>query len=101
MASTPVTAVCSGTRRAESAFSRRHRDDRVAVILEAMTQPAQAVLPRITPIAPSLRPQAFNGPAWLFEPNYDGFRGVVYLTGGRCSIYSKRGNKFSRFSELE
>jgi bifunctional non-homologous end joining protein LigD len=66
-----------------------------------MTQPARAVLPRITPIAPSLRPQAFNGSAWLFEPKYDGFRGVVYLTSERCSIYSKRGNRFARFSELE
>jgi bifunctional non-homologous end joining protein LigD len=50
---------------------------------------------------PTLRPARFNNAAWLFEPKYDGFRGIVYLTGGRCTIYSKRGNRFSRFSELE
>ena len=71
-----------------------------AVILEAMTQPARPVLPRITPIVPSLRLQAFNDPAWLFEPKYDGFRGMVYLTGGKCTIYSKRGNRFAKFDEL-
>jgi ATP-dependent DNA ligase len=26
---------------------------------------------------------------------------VVYLTRGSCAIYSKRGNRFSRFPELE
>jgi len=71
------------------------------VILEAMTQPAQAVLPPIIPIAPSLHPQAFNGSAWLLEPKYDGFRGMVYLAGGRCKIYSKRGNRFSSFTKIE
>ena len=59
------------------------------------------VMPVVEPIVPVLRPAPFNGPAWLFEPKYDGFRGIVYLTGGRCTIYSKRGNRFSRFSELE
>ena len=60
-----------------------------------------AKLPLVQPIVPVLRPAAFNDPAWLFEPKYDGFRGIVYLTGGRCAIYSKRRNRFSRFSELE
>jgi len=60
-----------------------------------------AKLPVVHPIVPVLRSAPFNDPAWLFEPKYDGFRGLVYLTGGRCSIYSKRGNRFSRFSELE
>lgn len=66
-----------------------------------MAVPTRPALPRIGPIVPVLHGRAFNNPAWLFEPKYDGFRGVVYLTGGRCTIYSKRGNRFSRFSELE
>ncbi|HEV2085203.1 MAG TPA: hypothetical protein VGR09_08975 [Gemmatimonadales bacterium] len=57
-------------------------------------------LPRIAPIVPTLRAQGFNNPACLFEPKYDGFRGMVYLTPGTCSIYSKRGNRFGRFEEL-
>jgi bifunctional non-homologous end joining protein LigD len=65
--------------------------------MPARTAPA---LPRIAPIVPLSRPAAFNDPAWLFEPKYDGFRGMVYLTRHSCSIYSKRGNRFSRFDEL-
>jgi bifunctional non-homologous end joining protein LigD len=57
-------------------------------------------LPHIAPIVPMARPQPFNDPAWLFEPKYDGFRGMVYLTRQSCSIYSKRGNRFSRFEDL-
>ena len=38
-------------------------------------------LPSIPPIVPTLKPEPFNHPAWLFEPKYDGFRGMLYLTG--------------------
>jgi bifunctional non-homologous end joining protein LigD len=62
--------------------------------------PAPTALPKIDPIVPIVRPTPFNDPAWLFEPKYDGFRGMVYLTGRTCTIYSKRGNSFSRFDEL-
>jgi bifunctional non-homologous end joining protein LigD len=58
-------------------------------------------LPRVVPIVPVIRREPFNDREWLFEPKYDGFRGLVYLSKGRCAIYSKHGNKFSRFSELE
>lgn len=57
-------------------------------------------LPRVEPIVPTLRPHPFNDPAWLFEPQYDGFRVVFYLHHGGCAMYSKRGNRFSRFPEL-
>jgi hypothetical protein len=39
-----------------------------------------AALPRVEPIVPTLRPHPFNDPASLFEPKYDGYRGVFYLT---------------------
>jgi bifunctional non-homologous end joining protein LigD len=57
-------------------------------------------LPRVQPIVPTLKSQPFNSPAWLYEPKYDGFRGIVYLARKTCSMYSKRGNRFSRFEEL-
>jgi bifunctional non-homologous end joining protein LigD len=57
-------------------------------------------LPRVEPIVPTIRAAPFNDAAWLFEPKYDGFRGLVYLTRKDCSIYSKRGHRFSRFEEL-
>ena len=47
-----------------------------------------------------MRPQPFNDPAWLFEPKYDGFRGMLYVTRQSCTLYSKRGNRMTRFQEL-
>src|SRR4051812_43408759 len=58
------------------------------------------ILPRVAPIVPVLRRQPFNDPAWLFEPKYDGFRGMLYLTRHACSLYSKRGNRMTRFHQL-
>jgi bifunctional non-homologous end joining protein LigD len=62
--------------------------------------PATIVLPWVEPIVPRLRPQPFNDPAWLFEPKYDGFRGLVYITCDKCVMRSKRGNVFTRFAGL-
>jgi bifunctional non-homologous end joining protein LigD len=61
---------------------------------------ASTALPHIPPVVPTLRPDPFNHPAWLFEPKYDGFRGMLYLTRSGCTLYSKRGNLMSRFSDL-
>jgi bifunctional non-homologous end joining protein LigD len=57
-------------------------------------------LPRVQPIAPTLRPGPFSHPAWLFEPKYDGFRGMFYLTRQGAAFYSKRGNRMTRFQAL-
>src|SRR5437868_11250206 len=57
-------------------------------------------LPRVEPIVPVSRPYPFNDPAWLFEPKYDGFRGVLYLTPGECHIRSRNDNVFARFAAL-
>jgi bifunctional non-homologous end joining protein LigD len=55
---------------------------------------------RVAPIVPMLRPLPFSHPAWLFEPKYDGFRGMFYLTGQGSAFYSKRGNRMTRFQGL-
>jgi ATP-dependent DNA ligase len=39
-------------------------------------------LPLVAPIVPVLRDQPFDDSAYLFEPKYDGFRGLLYLAGG-------------------
>jgi len=57
-------------------------------------------LPRVQPLVPIARPLPFNDPAWLFEPKYDGFRGILYLTRTSCTLYSKRGNRMTRFQGL-
>jgi bifunctional non-homologous end joining protein LigD len=57
--------------------------------------------PRVAPIVPTARPQPFNHPAWLFEPKYDGFRGMLYLNRSGCTLHSKRGNlMMRRFQDL-
>jgi len=60
----------------------------------------RSALPSILPIVPTLKPDPFNHPAWLFEPKYDGFRGVLYLNRSGCTFYSKRGNLMTRFTDL-
>jgi ATP-dependent DNA ligase len=61
---------------------------------------AIAVPPIVEPIVPVLYPAPFDGPEWLFEPKYDGFRGLLYLSGRECLFRSKRGNVLRRFDEL-
>jgi bifunctional non-homologous end joining protein LigD len=61
---------------------------------------AAVELPRVEPIAPVRRPAPFDDPDWVFEPKYDGFRGLAYLTPGACTIRSRRDIAFDRFDEL-
>jgi ATP dependent DNA ligase-like protein len=60
----------------------------------------QISLPMVAPIVPVLRNQPFDDTAYLFEPKYGGFRGLLYLTGGGCHFRSKRGNVLKQFDEL-
>jgi bifunctional non-homologous end joining protein LigD len=57
-------------------------------------------LPLVEPIIPVARALPFDDPAYLFEPKYDGFRGLLYLTRGDCYFRSKRGNVLKKFQEL-
>jgi bifunctional non-homologous end joining protein LigD len=57
-------------------------------------------LPEVSPILPVAHDRAFDDPAWLFEPKYDGFRGMLYLTGREAAFRSKRGLALPRFAEL-
>jgi bifunctional non-homologous end joining protein LigD len=49
---------------------------------------------------PPLRDQPFDDPAYRFEPKYNGFRGLLYLSGRECHFRSKRGNVLRQFREL-
>jgi bifunctional non-homologous end joining protein LigD len=57
-------------------------------------------LPDIQPIRLTSRPDPFDHPDWLFEPKYDGFRGLLYVTRAGCLIRSRRGSHLARFDEL-
>ena len=65
-----------------------------------MPRQSAVSLPLIEPIVPILYPLPFDGPEWLFEPKYDGFRGLLYLSGRECRFRSKRGNQLRRFDQL-
>jgi bifunctional non-homologous end joining protein LigD len=65
-----------------------------------MPRQLATALPLVEPIVPGLYPQPFDAPEWLFEPKYDGFRGLFYMTGRECHFRSKRGNVLRRFERL-
>jgi bifunctional non-homologous end joining protein LigD len=47
------------------------------------------------PGSPSL-----HDPQWIYEPKFDGFRGVFYISGRECFIRSKRNKVLGRFADL-
>jgi len=57
-------------------------------------------LPLIEPVVPQRLERPFDDPAWAFEPKYDGFRGLLYVTRRDCHFRSKRGNVLRRFQDL-
>jgi len=57
-------------------------------------------LPLVEPVVPVLRDRPFDDPAYLFEPKYDGFRGLLYVTSDGCHFRSKRGNVLKQFEAM-
>jgi bifunctional non-homologous end joining protein LigD len=62
--------------------------------------PRVSQLPKISPIILVERPLPFDDPDWLFEPKFDGFRGLLYIDRDETTFVSKRGLLFKRFSRL-
>ena len=58
------------------------------------------MLPSVQPIAPIRMTEPFDDPAWLFDFEYDGFRGLCYLQQGRAHLISRNGNPMHRFAGL-
>jgi bifunctional non-homologous end joining protein LigD len=65
-----------------------------------MARRSATTLPLIEPVIPERLDRPFDDPDWLFEPKYDGFRGILYVTRRDCHFRSKRGNVLRRFQEL-
>ena len=59
-----------------------------------------AALPDVEPILPQARAQPFDDPDYLFEPKYDGVRGLLYVTRKDCHWRSESGGDLRRFQEL-
>jgi ATP-dependent DNA ligase len=54
-------------------------------------------LPRVQPITPTWRKEPFDGPDWLFDVKYDGFRALYYIEPGHNRLISRNGNLLTRF----
>jgi ATP-dependent DNA ligase len=67
----------------------------------AYSRPSEsAALPYVEPLALVPRSDPFDDPDWIFEPKYDGFRGLVYSSESGCEIRSRRDLPLKRFTEL-
>jgi len=69
-------------------------------VLRPTSTPAGRGLPPIEPIDLLTRPEPFDDPEWIFEPKYDGFRGIVYGSRLGCEIRSRRDIPLQRFRGL-
>src|SRR5437867_2358709 len=45
--------------------------------------------PPIAPMLAKLQPDIPQGPGWLYEPKWDGFRAIVFRDGSELEIYSR------------
>src|SRR5919107_2067940 len=57
-------------------------------------------LPYVEPLSLVPGPAAFDDPEWVFEPKYDGFRGLVYASKAGCEIRSRRDIPLRRYQDL-
>ena len=55
------------------------------------------VEPPLTPMLARHSEEIPNGPGWLYEPKWDGFRGVVFREGDRVEIHSRSGQQLQRY----
>ncbi len=65
-----------------------------------MPRRSTTFLPLVEPVVPQRLERPFDDPAWVFEPKYDGCRGLLYVTRRDCHFRSKRGNVLRRFQDL-
>ena len=64
-------------------------------------------MPTITRALPDAEPisllpwrEPFDGPDWMFEPKYDGFRALLYGSRDGCDLRARQDAHFETFSEL-
>jgi len=57
-------------------------------------------LPVFQPLPLTRQPEPFSHPDWLFEVKYDGFRALAYCDPSGVRLVSRKGIRFSSFTEL-
>jgi bifunctional non-homologous end joining protein LigD len=62
--------------------------------------PPALALPVIAAHPLKERREPFDGPDWLFEMKYDGYRGLLYLEHGKPRLTSRNGRTMKRFGAL-
>lgn len=55
------------------------------------------VEPMLAKLARSIPPAVDDGPDWLFEPKWDGFRCIVFRDGDRLELYSRNRKPLARY----
>jgi bifunctional non-homologous end joining protein LigD len=60
----------------------------------------RVVLPTVEPVLVVAGSPPLHDPRWIYEPKFDGFRGMLYISGRECYFRSKRGRVLSRFADL-
>ena len=65
-----------------------------------MSPRTRKVLPTIEPIVPIAGSPPLHDPRWIYEPKFDGFRGMLYIYAGECYVRSKRNKVLTRFADL-
>lgn len=68
--------------------------------LASLPQLRSDSLPYVDPVPLVPRAEPFDDPAWVFEPKYEGFRGLAYSSARGCEIRSRRDNPMKRFFDL-
>ncbi len=61
------------------------------------SDPAQIEIDLVHPVR---RPDPFDDPEWIFEPMYDGFRGVLHSGSTGCEIYAAHDFLADRLDDL-
>jgi bifunctional non-homologous end joining protein LigD len=58
------------------------------------------MLPRLSPMRLSRRPEPFDSEEFLYELKIDGFRALAQIADGKAELISRNGNVFRGFAEL-
>ena len=91
---------CGRTRNAVSdrAFvATHHGPSRLVWVLAILIY---IVSPHFQPMPLLKRPLPFDGPEWIFELKYDGFRALAVIEHGRAQLISRNGHPFASFADL-
>ena len=71
--------------------------------IQAVARPVKGPMPTaIHPMLAASIEQPFDGPEWLFEIKWDGYRAIAFIEGGKVRLVSRNQNELThRYPELK